>query len=398
MTWDMRGVVEKRLEFVERAQAKEDTIVNLCKEYGISRPTGYLWLNRYAESGSVSSLIDRSRTPISSPNKTAKETEDKIVTLRNEYLWGPKKIKKLLLDKEGKDVPLITVRRIYKRNGFCDQRSVIGPAPKRFERGCPNELLQMDFKGQFMMNDQRWCFPLSIIDDHSRYCVGLYALDSIGQKNTEPAIIRSFEKYGVPQAMLMDHGTPWWNHSNGFGLTKLSVALIKQGIKLSFSGIRHPQTQGKVERFNRTLKDALRLKYKNKLFSLKECAKIFEEFQDIYNSIRPHESVGMNPPASRYKPSGKKYNPKPRSWEYQPGAELVKVDLLGRISFEGKRYFVCEALPNEYVQLIEYDESILVIYRDMIIRELDSDEGSSSPLVISIKNFSLPGLTPGGIG
>ena len=391
MPWEIRGSVEQRLEFVEQAINGDLSFKELCQEYGVSRVSGYKWLNRYREGQSVEALRDKSRRPLSSPNQTNTKIETRVRSLFEEYQWGPKKIRKLL-ENEGTKLPLITVRRIYKRYGLkIEEPGVQGPALRRFEREAPNELVQMDYKGQFMTDDQSWCFPLSLLDDHSRYCVGLFALTEQSGNTAEKCIVETFENYGVPKEMLMDHGSPWWNSNNGWGLTKLSVKLMRQGIKLRFSGVRHPQTQGKVERFHRTLKQELR-RQKGKFHSIRCCATLLEDFRKTYNSIRPHEALNFNTPASRYVRSPRTYNPNPTEWEYPEGSTILKLDTLGRVSYENRRFFVCEALAEQSIRIVPLEASALVVYRNMAIRELDLDTGSSIPSVFPVdKNFSALG-------
>lgn len=387
MAWERRNVMEQRIEFVGKAMSGDECLQSLCEEYRISRVTGYKWINRYKDRGTIEALRDRSRRPLRSPNRTAPELESRVLALHEEYGWGPKKTKKLLSN-EGIELPLITIRRIYERHGFSKKIECVGAAPNRFERSEPNELIQMDYKGQFKMEDQNWCYPLTMLDDHSRCCIGLHALPDQSGSQADRCIFKTFEEYGVPEGMLMDHGIPWWNHSNQWGLTKLSVKLIKHGIKISFSRIRHPQTQGKVERFHRTLKDALKRK-QGKLRSIEAASEVLQEFRNIYNTIRPHESLDQNPPISRYKPSRKQLS-EPREWEYPEGSDLLTVDSLGRISYHDKRFFVCEALLGEKVRVVPLEESALVIYRNMAIREIDLDTGSSEPTVFYVSENFLP--------
>ncbi len=386
MPWKVKDVLEQRVEFVMRVQGGEK-LATVCREYGISRPTGYLWLRRYDEAGSVTALEDRSRRPKHSPHRTAVEIEEKVLTLWKKFGWGARKTHHLLLQ-QGIPLSLITVRRMYERLGLVTQRNVTGPAPLRFERASPNELWQMDHKGQIMTDDNSWCYPLSMIDDHSRFCIGLHAQAGQTIRETKRSIVKTFETYGIPAEMLMDHGTPWWNSSNGWGLTQLSVSLINQGIKLRFGRVRHPQTQGKVERFNQTLKVALS-RYRGKLSSLSACGTILTEIQSAYNFVRPHESLDMNTPAQRYRRSKKEYNPTPLAWDYPSGAQVVTVDSLGRISYEQRRFFVCEALPGQSVQIIPLEQSALVVYRDMVVRELDCDTGASISTAFPLKDALL---------
>ena len=136
-----------------------------------------------------------------------------------------------------------TINRILKRRGLVGKKDSNAPAVERFERSTPNELWQMDGKGEYRASDGT-CYPLSILDDHSRYAVGLYELPAFTAGRVYPCLVRTFERYGVPEAMLMDRGSVWWSTTNGYGLTWLSVRLIEQGIHLCYGRVHHPQTQG----------------------------------------------------------------------------------------------------------------------------------------------------------
>jgi len=325
MPWAMTSVKEERIKFVIRASQSGVNMSVLCREFGISRPTGYLWLDRYREAGSLSGVFERSRRPHQSPNHTLQYHEDRIVALRREFGWGGKKIRVLLL-REGVDLKVVTINRILKRTGLIHQKDSHRPALKRFEREYPNQLWQMDFKGDYP-SDKGRCYPLSVLDDHSRYAIGLYALSGQNTGMVTNCLIKAFESHGVPHAMLMDHGIPWWSTSNTNGLTRLSVSLIDQGIKLYFSGIRHPQTQGKVERFHRTLNESIRHKGRPKTSSGWD--QTLKSFLYEYNHIRPHEALQMATPSEYYQPSQKAYNPTPQKWEYPEGSVVETLNTRG---------------------------------------------------------------------
>jgi len=167
----------------------------------------------------------------------------------------------VLLREQGAPLPVITVHRILKRHGLVRIKDTHAPALQRFEHEAPNQLWQMDGKGEYRGGEAS-CFPLSILDDHSRYLLGLYGLRAFTAEQVYPCLVRTFERYGLPEAMLMDRGSIWWGTKNGYGLTWLSVRLIEQGIELRYGRPRHPQTQGKVERFHRTLDEAMRYRGK----------------------------------------------------------------------------------------------------------------------------------------
>ena len=180
-----------------------------------------------------------------------------MTALRELYGWGGEKLAPLL-DAEGITLAPRTIDRIIAREGLTREDVAPAAAPHRFARRAPNDLWQMDAKGHYPLAHRRRCHPLSVLDDHSRYAVGLYALPTLHLEGVRDALVDCFQQYGVPTAMLMDHGSPWWAPSNDGGLSTLSVFLLKQGIRLLHGRVRHPQTQGKVERFHRTLGERLR--------------------------------------------------------------------------------------------------------------------------------------------
>jgi transposase InsO family protein len=381
MPWARTDVGEQRVKFVVRAVSGKERMAALCQEFGISRPTGYRWRRRFELAGSVTAVVERSRRPGSSPWQTAPAKEERVVALRQEYGWGAKKIA-VLLQEEGTALTVTTINRILKRRGLVDRKDAQVPALERFERAAPNELWQMDGKGEYRASDGK-CYPLSIVDDHSRYAVGLYGLLAFTCERVYPCLVRTFERYGVPEAMLMDHGSVWWGSMNGHGLTWLSVRLIEQGIQLHYGRVHHPQTQGKVERFNRTLDEALR--HRGKPQQLAEWPRALEEIRERYNQKRPHEALGMQRPAERYRASGRAYQAEPREWEYPSGSEVRRLNPAGCLYWEGAHWFVCEALAGRRVRVEKMANLLLVSYRHMYVREIDRSARCTRPLVLSRK-------------
>jgi transposase InsO family protein len=377
MPWRAKDVMEQRIEFVVRAVQGPEPLSGLCREYGISRPTGYLWVGRYREAGSVQGLAERSRRPQHSPGRTPPAQEERVVELRRRYGWGAKKLV-VLLAREGMELPVVTVNRILKRRGLLVAEECHRPATQRFARQAPNQLWQMDFKGPWPVAEGS-CYPLSMLDDHSRYLVGLHALPGTAAAGVAQALLRTFQAYGVPEAMLLDHGTPWWNPANGHGLTWLAVELIRQGIRLYYSGVRHPQTQGKVERLHRSLKHHLARRGRPR--TLAESVPVLAEFRREYNQVRPHEALGMDVPAQHYKPSQRAYDPRPPEWEYEPGLWVQRLNSQGCLDYQRHRYFVCEALAEQRVGAQRIEDKLLVRYRHMWIREIDILSGRTSALV-----------------
>lgn len=360
---------DARISFVIRASALDANKSALCREFGINRSTGYKWLKRYRQGGSLQAVREQSRRPHHSPGRISSVIEGQLVALRQEYDWGARKILVLLGRSGVSCLPSeSTVNRVFKRRGLVPPSECHEPAIGRFERSQCNELWQMDFKGEYHMG-AGWCYPLSILDDHSRFLIGLHALPNQRTDGVHQSLVQTFERYGVPEAMLMDHGIPWWSTSNEKGLTRLAVRLINQGIRLLFSRIRHPQTQGKVERFHRTLNKKVRR------YALPESISGFQrrmdDFAQEYNQVRPHEALAMATPAERYQPSPKMYQPNPPAWQYPSGGAVVKLNPQGCFNLRGHRYFVSEALAGQCVQIERLNDKLVVRYRHMYVREIN---------------------------
>jgi len=367
MPWEKTDVGEQRIKFVVRAASRLQSLASLCREFGVSRTTGYRWWRRYLQSGSLTAVVEQSRRPRHSPSRTAAKQEQRVVELRREHGWGARKID-VLLREEGTVLSLPTINRILSRQGLVRKEDRHPQAPGRFQRAAPNELWQMDGKGRYLTHDGA-CYPLSILDDHSRYAVGLYGLPAFTAELVYPCMVESWERCGVPESMLLDHGTLWWGTTNASGLTWLSVRMIEQGIRLCYGRVHHPQTQGKVERFHRTLDEAV--KHRGKPRWLREWPRVLEEIQREYNEQRPHEALGMQRPAQRYRPSARRYQAQPREWEYPEGSEVRRLDAKGSLHWEGQSWFVCEALAHRRVRIEAVEGLLLVSYRHMYVREID---------------------------
>ena len=381
MPWMERDVEEQRVRFAIRALSGQETMAGLCREFGVSRPTGYVWRKRLEQASSLTGVVERSRRPLHSPRQTAPEVEELAVALRLQYGWGARKLQ-VLLREQGQELPVVTINRILKRRGLVNKWNSHAPAPQRFERSAPNELWQMDGKGKYRLREGN-CYPLSILDDHSRYLVGLHGLSAWTAEWVQRCLMQTFEQYGLPVALLLDHDALWWGATNGYGLTWLSVWLIEQEIRLHYGRVHHPQTQGKVERFHRTLEEAIRHRGKPQQFA--EWAAALREVRRIYNEERPHEALGMQRPVARYRASTRPYQPKPREWEYPSGSIVRRLNPAGCLDWEGQRWFVCEALAERWVGVESVGSLLLVGYRHMYVREVDRERRCTRPLVVPRK-------------
>lgn len=373
MPWLETDVRDQRLQFVLAVRQRRASIAALCRAFGISRQTGHKWLRREAAAGTLAALGDRSRRPQHSPTRTDPATTARVLAARDYYGWGGAKLAPVLAA-AGVTVMPRTIDRIIQREGRTRPDVAATAAPTRFERGAPNDLWQMDAKGAYPLTPTGCCHPLSIVDDHSRFAVGLYALPALTTVHVQAALVACFRRYGVPRAMLMDHGAPWWASARADGLTRLTVFLLKQGIQLLYGAVRHPQTQGKVERFHRTLGE--RLRWHGVPNTLATFAAAFRWFRDEYNEVRPHAALQMQPPARRFGCSPRPYRAVPVPWDYPAGLARRRVQASGVISYAGRSYagrlfFVSEALGGEEVACMPLDaERVLVRYRHMYVREL----------------------------
>ncbi len=373
MTWKAEDVSEQRVRFVVRAASGEEEMKGLCEEFGISRPTGYLWLKRYRGCERLEELGEKSRRPERSPGRTEEKIEERVVGLRKSHPdWGAAKLKKLL---EGEKIQLsrVTVHRILLRNGLVREKDRHRAAVKRFQREAPNQLWQMDFKGMGVA--EKGCLPLVVLDDHSRYLVALCATAGTEAEPVRSNLTQVFQGQGVPEAMLMDHGTPWWNMQSQSGWTWLTVWLMKQGIQVYLSGYRHPQTQGKVEACNRSLEAAL---HKRPKTAEQSWQAYLDDYREEHNQIRPHEALGMDVPAQHWKPSSRCFRQTPQAWDYPDPQQVRRVRQNGGIGLGGQTYFVGRAFVGENVQLQLLDDRVLVWFCNTLIREFNLKTRTSS--------------------
>jgi len=384
MPWRETDLRTERIRFIVEAEQVGRNMAALCRKFGVSRKTGYKWLNRFHEAGNLGGLDDLSRRPHQSPNRTSEAIEERVEALRLSRGWGGKKLR-VMLAREGIQLAASTIDRIIQRRGLTRVVERRKAATQRFERAHANELWQMDFKGEYPLREKGYCYPLSVLDDHSRYNVGLFALGSKRIPGVQRSLIDCFVRCGLPEAMLMDRGTPWWSTTNGYGLTKLSVFLIKQGIDLIYGAPYHPQTQGKVERFHRTLGETL--SYLGKPDTLRAFSSALASISQTYNEERPHESLGMQVPAQRYTPSPRAFQPSPKPWIYPTGAQVYRLNSAGCITYGDRRYFVCEALANEEVWCQAFADRVLVTYRHMYIREINLSTRRTRSLVHPVDSY-----------
>jgi transposase InsO family protein len=336
MPWRELSVMDQREDFVMLASVEGANKSELCRRFGISRSKGYKWLKRYAAQGRAG-LVDKSRRPLVSPLRTSGIVEAEVLRIRasSNNAWGGRKIAKVMRRDGGTGVPsLSTITTILRRHGKLTQSVSEHPGPhQRFERAQPNELWQMDFKGHFPLGRGR-CHPLTVLDDHSRYALGIEACGNEQDMTARERLLAVFRRYGLPDAMLMDNGSPWGD-SGGQRFTAFSVWLMRLGVRVTHGRPHHPQTQGKDERFHRTIKAEV---MQGRHFAdLAQCQNAFDKWRRVYNHERPHQALGLATPSERYRASPRSYPEQLPVIEYAPGDMVRKADQEGDISVKNRR-------------------------------------------------------------
>jgi transposase InsO family protein len=342
VAWDeVKQTMSFRKEILTLGAQPGTNIRELCRRFQVSAKTFYKWLKRSKADGD-GGLRNRSRRPHRSPRRTKAVLENGIVTVRVAHPgWGARKIHRIMSNRGEKVPSPSTVHRILQRRGKIDPaESNKHQAWQRFEHEAPNELWQMDFKGWFRTTDQRVCHPLTVLDDHSRYVVCLQGCLNQRTEAVQSQLIATFHRYGLPERMTMDNGSPWGGDLD-HPFTPLTVWLIRLGIHISHSRPYHPQTQGKDERFHRTLDvDLLRW---HSFRNMAHVQKHFDEYRRIYNHERPHQALDLEVPASRYRLSARSFPEQLLPIEYADTDTVRKVQDKGRLSFRGKTYKVGKA-------------------------------------------------------
>jgi transposase InsO family protein len=349
MPWAEVSTMSLRYEFVMLSLQPDANMSQLCRSFEISRKTGYKWRSRFAAAKDPQALADRSRRPHRSPTCTAAQMQAAVLQMRRQRRWGGRKIQCRLKNLGYSQVPApSTISGILKRHGLIDPKeSARRELPQRFERERPNELWQMDFKGHIALRSGR-CHPLTVLDDHSRYSIALRACSDERCSTVQRELTRVFRRYGLPEQMLMDNGSPWSAHTAQV-LTGFSIWLIQLGIRINHGRPFHPQTQGKDERFHRSLD--VEVIQRQALHDLAHCQREFDRWRNIYNLERPHESLNMQVPAQRYRPSERNFPERLPDIEYAPHDQVRKVQAQGELSFQGHTFRICKALRGYPVAL-----------------------------------------------
>jgi transposase InsO family protein len=350
MAWKEASTMSLREEFVQLVEKQSLSFKELCERYQISRKTGYKWLKRYARQGQ-SGLADLSRRPHSFPNKLSEAEEKPITTWREQHpVWGARKIQRLLKDQGETRIPSTsTITRVFYRHGLMTGPDNAASQPwQRFEHPVPNRLWQMDFKGP-VNTLAGHAHPLTVLDDHSRFNLCLKALPHQKTQAVQDALSDTFERYGLPDRMAMDNGSPWGCDAQ-HPYTPLTVWLIRLGVSVSHSRPYHPQTLGKDERFHGTLKRELlsRRQWQDR----SDLQQALDPWREQYNWVRPHEALGLAVPGSRYQPSLRSFPKTLDPVEYSNALYVRKVQQGGAFSLHGRTLWVSKAFAGYPIGLM----------------------------------------------
>lgn len=382
MPWKESSAVEERLKFVARL-IEGEAMTDLCLEFGISRKTGYKIFNRYKDEG-IAALSDRTRRPVRFANQLPAQVEALIVRLKREKPhWGARKIRELLVRRLPGDVRLpaiSTVHCVLDRHGLVAR---IGRRRPRAEGTplsqavAPNDLWCADFKGEFKLGDGRYCYPLTVTDQASRFILMCDAQTSTKAEGALSAFERLFMDRGLPKAIRSDNGAPFASPNGLFNLSRLSVWWVRLGVEIERIRPGNPQQNGRHERMHRTLKrEATRPAGMN---FLQQQAR-FDAFVGEFNDERPHEALGMKRPADLYTASPRPYRGLP-DIHYPLHDRDVVVATCGRICMHRKKINISTSLAGQRLGIKEVDEAIwLVSFMDYDLGYIDLEQKTLQPL------------------
>lgn len=354
MSWSTTNIMDQRMEFAVRAIHDDVNFAELCKEFGISRKTGYKWKERFRENG-FSGLHDLSRCPLESSKKLSEDIICELIRLKNLHpKWGPEKIMVLHKRSHSNTPSLSSVKRILEKAGLTKKRkrrsqNCTGRIQSKKEATKPNEIWTVDFKGWWHGRDAR-CEPLTIRDQFSRYIISLDAMTTISTGPVKRRFEAAFRNYGLPEVIRSDNGTPFACHNSPLGLTKLSAWWLMLGIDLDRTRPGCPQDNGAHERMHRDIK--LELQPFMKKATIAESQSAFDLWRDEFNTVRPHQSLNMRCPIDYYEKSGRSYPEELAEIDYPDELLVRKVrSSTGCIKIESTVVFLSTAFAGWTVGL-----------------------------------------------
>lgn len=362
MPWEECTVMDQKLKFIARLLEGEQ-MAPLCREFGITRPTGYKIWRRYKQMGQMA-LVEQKRTPYRYANKLPIEIEALILEVKREYpTWGAPKIREKIL-KKYPDVRIpakSTIHAVLDRNGLVDHRTgrirykSTGTVLEDVKK--PNQLWCADYKGEFMMGNRQYCYPLTITDYASRYLLTCDSLSGTKEVFAFDTFTRALQEFGLPDAIRTDNGVPFASGASFYNLTKLSVWWMRLGIQIERIEPGKPQQNGRHERMHLTLKQEATRPPRENLIAQQEQ---FDKFMQVYNHERPHEGINNKYPAEVYKPSTREYK-KPAPLFYPFHDKTITVSQCGRVCDRGLKVSLSTAFAGVEVGIKEMEDGIWVV-------------------------------------
>jgi transposase InsO family protein len=350
--------VDERMRFVMAVEGREEAFAAVCRQFGVSRKTGYKWLERHREDG-VAGLVDRSRAPLHHPQAVADEIAERCLWVRREHpTWGPVKVRAWLERRAPQTAwPAVsTIGALFDREGLTVKRRLRRrgpPSSAPFAHcGAANEVWCIDFKGWFLTGDGTRCEPLTLSDAHSRYLLRCQAMARLDTEHVWPVLDAAFREFGLPHRLRSDNGAPFASPGAG-GLSRLSVKVIKAGVMPERIAPGKPQQNGRLERLHLTLlQDTASPPARN----LREQLERLRSFQRLYNEERPHQALGNDTPAEHYAVSPRRFDGVLRAPNYSADHEIRYVRHNGEIRWQGDTIYISEALIGEPVGLLENED------------------------------------------
>lgn len=393
MGWKECSLMDEKLKFIARLLEGEK-MAPLCREFGISRKTGHKLWGRYREMGNEA-LIAQKRTPYRYANKLPLQMEALILDIKKEYSnWGAPKIREKIYRRfpDIKIPAISTIHAVLDRNGLVEsklrRKNHTSIQPMHLSNPLlPNELWCADYKGEFMLGNRQYCYPLTITDHASRYLLACEALTSTNGDFALETFIKVFKEFGLPKAIKTDNGSPFANGNSLYGLTKLSVWWLRLGIDLERTEPGHPQQNGRHERMHLTLKQETTKPAGENLFQQQEK---FDNFSDIFNNERPHQGISMKYPSEIYKSSDRIYNGiQPIFYPFHD--KTVKVTRCGRICERGLKVSVSHAFAGQEVGIKEVEDGIWVVsFLDYDLGYFDENNSRIEPVEDPFNKKVLP--------
>jgi len=377
MPWKESRTVDERLSFIAACSESDESLAALCRRFGVSRKTGYKWLDRYDELGPPG-LLDQPSVARVHPAQTPLEVVDAVVAARKAHpTWGPKKLRSWLAEREERPWPAhSTIGEMLKRHGLVRprrRRPRVPPGQNPLQRGLlPNDVWCTDFKGHFALGDRSRCHPLTLNDEASRYLLKCEGLAQPRHELVMPHYELAFREFGLPDAMRSDNGAPFASLAPG-GLSKLSVWWIRLGIKPLRIDPGQPQQNGVLERTHRTIKAETT---RPPATDLPGQQRVFDRFRHEFNDERPHEALALKPPARVYTRSRRSWPDRLREPEYGEGFEVRRCDRSGRAQLRSLNVNFSSVLANGHLAMrLISDDLREVVYGPIVLGRLDETTG-----------------------